>query len=462
MVKNVTDPATAKINVRRPKAGTRNWFDDVESESDEEDNTEIQPRFNGDFASQVEAAFDGGQIDMSLPQTPVWDGKELPAKVFAQQIEQPHVTQRDRSPEVPVPNVDTTPKARKRKGNPFKKADLEEQSVLYLSSSDEEEEQPTSATSYAELARREIRASLMDGFEVDASQALTMGATSSDKSLQKASPAAQVTPSTTEHVTGGTMTYLDNPSSDTLARHEDLLTSFPQTPTDSLSRHTSIRESVLSESDSLTSTKLMPVTRQEQNLIAAMRLKKIAMKRAQTQAHRQNALKTLERESSYMTAPERQIANGGPPPFNPRSPLRPSYFSATGPTFSKNQLQSHDSVTTFQSDSLPGQSTRSSMATYMTGASEDSQPSYLPLEGLPLGVSITSQTLSQRPTGSRNNTFLSDKTGSSISSQPTSVAGKLPIERQVPRSDIPSQFFMEKPYLGWQGLDSRGSLQVAH
>ncbi|KAJ9663031.1 hypothetical protein H2198_001023 [Neophaeococcomyces mojaviensis] len=480
MVKPATDPGRAKINVRRPKAGTKNWFDDVETESDEEDKTDTETRFVGDFASQVEAAFDSGRIDMLLPRSSSRMRKGFQAQRPEHKAEQAQPTSKESRPEALQSRIEKHPKGRKRKISRFEKVNLQEESVLFLSSSDEEgedgEEEPTPATSYAELARREIRASLMDGHwddsKIELGQALVVDNKNSEKLLPQLRKAASVTPPIPERNSSRMLTHLQNQSSDSLAGHDDLLTSFPRTPTDSLSRHTSFRESVLSESDSLMSTKLMTVTRQEENLIAAMRLKKISMKRTQAAAHRQDALKILELEGSQGGA-RRSRAVQRAPPLNPKSPLRLSH----APNTIEDQVRRHDSVTTFQTtDSALGQSTRSSIATYMTGTSEDLQLPYSSVDGLPLGACTAPRTSASRMVRPRNDrdTFLSEITSSSIAPQSSPTASEFsanvrgshvvmldPVARQVLREDIPSQLFMERPYLGWQGWEARANMQTA-
>lgn len=58
-VKAVADPARAKVNVRRPKAGAKNWFDNLESESSEGEQSILEVQLQGDFPIEVKAPLDG-------------------------------------------------------------------------------------------------------------------------------------------------------------------------------------------------------------------------------------------------------------------------------------------------------------------------------------------------------------------------------------------------------------------
>lgn len=428
-----TDPTRAKLNVRRPKAGTKNWFDDIDSESDEEVETDSEPQLEADFALPIETAFERGNFDIVPPRT-----SSRLSKAF-----EPQVTQRQPKAEQPVSNKSTsdsllaTETNRSRKSNRFAGVDLQEQSVLYLSSSEDEDEDeddveamPASSSNNFLLQRMETRPKDVIASNAEDSRATSMRITipdiSSDCSLAR--------PPIPERNSGRLLTYLQDQSTESLSRHDDLLTSFPLTPTDTLSRHTSF-QSIDSESDSQRSTKLMNLTKQEENLIAALRSKRVTMMRAQALAHRQDALRILELDGDCNKISEM-------PPKRQISLLNPT---------------------------ISGRSNRSSILTYMTDTSQDLQLS-LAAPRTTVYESKTSNT-SER----HRQKHVSTSTLSSITTQPLQAKYENSIntwdlhdspldklDKQPFREDIPSQLFMERPYLGWQGWEGQTEMQMAH
>ena len=443
------DPARAKVNVRRPKVGAKNWFDSLESDSDEEAATE--PQLKSDFEAVVVKAFEGERLnahplrsspyvpshksihlDQSKPQTPV----------LSEQHSQSTLLTNSRH-------------KRTKKLNRLQIADLTKESVLCLTSSDDEDSmsEPLSAASYQEFARREIRDSLMNvPFDprVEIGQALTIDPRDSENLLQVLRADKKEAPVIPRRTTSRMMTYLDDQSTETLTPN-DLLRSFPHTPSEPSA---SARESLVSEDDSIMSTKMMTVTRQEEQLIAAMRLKKCAMKRAQAKAHRQSALQILEHDSERYSEASRSAV-----PL--RSPSRALHAKPRFPQAQHNFRS--DSVTTIQTDSLKNPSIRSSIATYLTEGSFDS---HLPRSQSSRNRFRESAIYAREPQPLRD-TFLSEMTVGSTDDEndslgtPTARTSHVvvldPLDRQMLREEIPSQLFMERPFIGWER-----ALQAAH
>ena len=471
------DSARAKVNVRRPKVGAKNWFDSLDSDSDD-GSAEGEPQAHRDFAVEVEAAFDNYRVDKlssrSSSKTPTvtqsFAGSKSTHTTTAPEAQKMHE---------PILKPPVSSKSRKRKVNRLAGIDLTKQSVLLSSSSDDSEEEILSAsTSYQELARREIRESLMNGSwdesAIELGQATAVDTQGPERLLQLSSKNTSKITGAPRRVSSRLLTYLDDGSSEKFTQNHDLLTSFPRTPSDTPSRATSVQESVLSEDASILSTKFMNVTRQEQDLIAAMRRKKVAMKRAQATAHRQGTLKILELDSSRNPKSHRQGEQHRDrlhSPLTPRSPLRLSYL--VSPSTAQHSLQRPDSVTTFQTDSVQQPSVRSSMATYLSEGSGDLQLPYSSTDGLPMGSMTLPQRTKPRPNMPARDTFLSERTTTTTdtascsewspstrtSARDSHVVVLDPLERQLLRDEIPSQLFMERPFLGWE---ARANTQTAH
>lgn len=457
------DPARAKINVRRPKVGTRNWFDDLESDSSEGEADLAEPQLHNDFAAEVKAALDDGRIDKFPPRsssrTPI---ARQPRPVSVQQIQQD--TERKVQELVDLADhLESASTPRKRKIGPLVKADLTKQSILNLSSSDDESEDGASLATSRRHNNRDIRASLMnaswDESRVEYGQALTLDTRESERLMRELQDTEASKPPIPPRATSRNMTYLDDRSTETLTRKDDLMACFPRTPTDSMSRATSMRESVGSEDESTISTKVMTVTRQEENLIAAMRLKKVAMKRAQAVASRQNALRALESGNSRSRAPQNAQPTYRAPTRTNNTSRAPHLPPTRDLRFARPATRT-DSVTTFQTDSVPGQSVRSSIATYLSEGSQDLQAP----------CSVISPSTSSRPQPRPRDTFLSEMTTDSnvtasesewtpgVRDRDSHVVVLDPFERQLLRQEIPSQYFMEAPFLGWE---ARANYQAA-
>lgn len=481
MVKPVVDPSRAKINVRRPKVGTKNWFDNVDSDSSEGEDNIPEPQLHSDFATDVKSVFSDDHISPIPPRSSSTTStirQSMTAKPQTKHADAEHKVQHFLEL---ADKLETKRKPRKRKRNPLEISDLTQQSVLYLSSSGEESDGEQSSTASRDFSSKNIRASLMNAnwndSEVEFGQAVTIDTRESDKLIQQLEiQSDQICnlpkPPVPQRSTSRLRTYLEDKSTDTLTQFSqqgNATTSLALTPTESVSRAESMQESTLSEDESIVSTKLMTVTRQEENLIAAMRLKKVAMRRAQTVVDRQCALQLLEMDSSndsHSQMPHRRIDTGPIQKYS-NSPLKRS-LTHTG-RYSKlgRNVSRQDSVTTFQTESVQERSVRSSIATYLSEGSEDLQLPYSSIDGLPIGSSgVTHQHNTQgQIAGKDRNSFASAATGStsptetSPSVRDSNIIVLDSLERQMLRGDIPSQLFMERPFLGWE---ARANMQAAH
>lgn len=465
MVKTVVDPARAKVNVRRPKAGTKNWFDSLESDSSDDEGAPREIQLPDDFALEVANALQSGKVIRVPPRGSSQISASLRDLVPAQKkCGGQHRTDLARF------EISSCAPSRKRKVSMFENVDLTKQSVLCLESSDDEDNDQTIVESSENGIGREAGCAVMNSPWDDAQ--IELGSThsgstgDSERILQQLESGSHQRPPIPRRASGRKITYLDDCSTETVTQHDNLITSFPPTPTDIHSRTTSWRGSILSENESVKSTKLMTVTRQEESLIAAMRLKKAAMKRAQVTAHRQGALNILERENMQGQVPSLESRPyGHHDSIASRTPFR-------RPDHRSSELgQRTDSVTTFQTDSIRRQSARSSIATYLSEGSEDLQLPYSPIHGLPIGSSRVEREESVQSGKSHRGREMSLSDGSttpgynappgewSPNVRDSHVVELDPLSRQVLRGEIPSQLFLERPFLGWE---VQVNVQTAH
>lgn len=487
MANQTLDPARAKVNIKRPKAGTKNWFDNLDSDSSDGESISHESRLGGEFAVEVAAALGDGRIDKFPPRS----SSRPIHRSTALQSHPMHVTQESRMQRI----VELTEElvqdgmSKKRKASPFANVDLHAQSVLNLSSSDDEEDEDASSSTYQEEARREIRASLMSGSwdesNVEYGRALAVAPQEPEKVLQKTrSRQTSKPPIPPRAASRIPMTYFEDRSTETLTPNKDIMAAFPRTPSE-LSFKTpsappsgapSIQEPTFLDNESVISTKLMTVTRQEETLIAAMRLKKIAMRKAQARAHREGALKVLDTNNAG--SPLKEVPSENTHRLSQAdsiAALRMSYLpSARLQKAAKDQPRS-DSVTTFQTDSIRQPSVRSSVATYLSEGSVDPQLPYSTKDGLLTGSPIHDPEHTARPgiEKDRRETFLSGMTSESNLTSTATPAEWSPrssvrdshvvvldtLDRQLLREEIPSQLFMEPPFLGWE---ARANMQTAH
>ncbi|KAK5074904.1 hypothetical protein LTR64_001109 [Lithohypha guttulata] len=490
---SLTEPTRAKINVRRPKVGTKNWFDNLESDSSEDEDDSSEPQLYSDLALEVKTASVAGRADKHPPRCSSKRLAVVPEATAELQAAHDTYTNSEQvqqdSRNTNKPNL--TKNTNKTETSLFAKVDLTVQSVLSLSSSDDEEDDNAAVPAkHQELARKEIRASLMstgwESTDVEYGQALAVNTKKANEILQERSRRQVTKPAIPNRAASRFLTYLDDKSTETLTRNKDIITSFPSTPTEAsprlgsapAARTASGRESVVSDNESVVSTKLMTVTRQEENLIAAMRLRRIAMKRAQAAAHRAGALRVLDANNAR--SEQEVVSSNARAEFSSdqvavTAARRMSYLPPAELRKARRDESKSNSVTTIQTESTRQPSARSSVVTYLSEGSEDLQLPYSSLDRLSLGSSVVSpkhRAKAELRRGTRD-TFLSETTTDSALSHVASpqeqspksngqnrhVMTLDPLERQLLRDEIPSQLFLESPFLGWE---ARANIQVTH
>ena len=295
------NPSYLKVNVRRPKAGVKEWFDELDDQSDEEVNDE--PDFRQNFVEDLETAFKNGEIrprtapeisaanvvnyengfEISLIQrrgnTSKWI---VPARPLNIKIPPP---QHDSDDQVGVPSEDRP--AEEPHVNRMESANLQEQSVLYLSSSDDEEDDDELPNDVAQPSMRPgIRDSVLNDaideaeFEFGTAQAISTQAIASGPSakvnrlpgVEKREETASGARNVPMRRSSRLFSYFNETPTET--RTNSAMTSFPSDYSDVESDDfaaESVRSSLYANP---TNTRMMPVTRQEQRLLAAMRAKR--------------------------------------------------------------------------------------------------------------------------------------------------------------------------------------------
>jgi len=241
-------------------------------------------------------------------------------------------------------------------------------------------------------------------------------------------------------------TYFSDQSSEPAMENNDILRSFPSTPVEPSSRHASFRGSYLSDNASIESRRLVSITKQEESLLAAMRLRKVAPRHPTADRR----LAELDRKSGAQRPPIRSDSLGAPALPKAVKP-EPTHYPYSG------QSSDQASCTTFQTGRSNGPSSRFSFASFQTDTSGDAQTDVSllasPFLSPEYGVnrfsratffSTSSNDSREVPTGRRESNYKA--TLDKLSSVPT-------------REDISSQDFIDWPYRGWE---ARTTLTAAH
>lgn len=491
------DPACVKVNIRRPKAGAKHWFDGHEDDSSEDESVH-EPEFNQRFASGLESAFQNGQF------------KEIPEKQSSRiasiissdlssstvtprnsTIQQPIYEQNGIVPRIAVLNAkasqsslanDKISSSAQYKGDPFIKADLNNMSMLNLSSSDDEEEDMTVPENFVTPPigpplRESVALAFKDDSDVELGTAkavnptLTVAAAETlyarklkvDALRTKRQPLRMPIPKRGSSLM---LSYLN----DQAETQNDLIASFPATPIESAaSFRTSIRSSVaLSEAESLESCRMMPVTKQEESLLAAMRLKKATMRYNTTQLERMEALRNLERPASRLTPQY-------PPRYESRSELSldtrligdatqaqrrrsksggdTTHLRASGTTFQTNTTRNPSRLSrlSYFSERSGAMETHLSLSSSNPSNEDSASPSHLSLH-----------TTDKR--ASRDTYFSTSSAGymghsRTVTGASSHVVALDDLDKVPNRDEIPSQEFIDWPYHGWE---QRAKMGIAH
>ena len=312
------DPASVKVNVRRPKVGARHWFDGHEGDSSEEESLD-EPAFDQSFVNGVELAFQKGSIKPPSDTSTITN-TIISSSLSSSSTPKSSMFKSMRSePPPPVPRIAVLNakasktslrpnQTAKRKADPLDKTDLNKNSVLNLSS-DDEDEPITPQLADPVLSGPPIRDSVGKTFstesQVELGIAETIGIVPGGPDHPNVKyPKVSLPPKRgkihmpiPKRTSSLMLSQLADQSED------DLIASFPATPVESVPSHgTSLRSSLaVSDAGSLESRRLMSVTKQEESLLAAMRLKKAAMGYHTTRDVRLQTLRNLERGQSRLS-----------------------------------------------------------------------------------------------------------------------------------------------------------------
>lgn len=497
MLLDPMDPASVKVNVRRPKTGAKHWFDGHLGDSSDEEIID-EPEFNQSFANGLESTFRNGQfgnrpahISTRFTNTSSSGLSSVTATPRNSSFQQPMYEQNGIVPRINVLNAKaskaslsktTDSASSKRRTDRLAEADLSKSSVLNLSSSEDEEDgAPTPQPIEMPQMGPRLRDSVADAFSHD--QQIELG------TAQAINPSYPMIGSETPHL--GKPTVIQHESRDHLRMpvprrgsslmlsylndqvesQPDLLASFPATPTESVaSPETSFRGSMaFSDTGSMESRRMMSLTKQEESLIAAMRLKKAAVRYNTTQHRRLETLRELEQQSTRSTS---RI----PGSYESRSMLSLNTSLAAEPALKAYRRRSRSggdtdriraSGTTFQTTTSQNPS-RLSRLNYRPEPSAD--------RGTHLSLSSSEPSIENSASPSHFSLNTNDKrlsretyfstssasyrghsrtvTGTSSNVVALDDLGKVPN-----RDEIPSQEFIDWPYQGWEHHAKMG---VAH
>ena len=517
------DPSSVKVNVRRPKMGAKHWFDGHEDDSSEGEIID-EPEFQHNFVLGMESAFQNDEIKASSSDASTITTKPLSSAISFESNGTPHSQALptmgygqqltyEEPPRIAVlsakaskSNLSTISAAQshKSRSNALADRDLSKSSVLSLSSDEEDDDLAPKARPRKAMAmppKPMLRASVEDAFgttasiELDTAKAMVAKQTNKTiepprikhmRPLYQQPSREQLKMPIPKRGSSLMLSYL-NKQYAAEPGSGDLLASFPATPADSLapSRNTSVRSSAaVSDAGTVESKRLMSVTRQEESLLAAMRLKKAAMRYQTTQDKRLEALHELERDASRPSSkvPARPMMKSFPSQLSIGTPQ--AYVSArTSPRHHRRSLSGDDATrlrasgTTFQTTSSRNPS-QMSRFTFGTDISTSTTPHATRLSLSSSNESSDSQSASHSLLSSSTadrrqsrDTYFSTSSASqyggggggggghartlTINSHIVDLNG---LDQTPKRSGIPSQDFIDWPYKGW---DERAELGLA-
>ena len=495
------DPMCPKVNVRRPKAGVKEWFDDIDDQSDDEWNSE--PDLQSNFVDYIETAFKNGEIrPRTAPeQEPVgeWNPETfldsppskgpnrlvtLDEKVagISRGKSVPHfdfkIPQASFSGNLSRPQKDSTSEPL-GKTNRLEAANLNEESVLWLSSSDDEEEPHTITLPTSRNRTTVIRDSLaidpIDVAEIEigtakavSKQELQLSQTPQIKRLRSV---RKNSPSSTDYNvptrrSSKMFSYLNDTSSD--SRAPSTITSFPSDFSDVDSEELaseSIRSSLYTDPEN---TRLMTVTRQEELLLAAMRAKRANLGGKVSRSSIRSLSDGSSRRSLRLYHPTPRNLQTGTPLAEQldrglrrtsNTSIRFRDLNGIREFYRRSGVYSRASGTTFQSNRLSTATFQSSVndfADECSSSPDDSQES----------PETPHATLEPESMSQRSNSVVTDATASPVNqyqhSRRRTDSGNIIVLDDLdaaPKRDTLSQEFIEWPYSGW---NSQAGLAVAH
>ncbi|KIX04220.1 uncharacterized protein Z518_07774 [Rhinocladiella mackenziei CBS 650.93] len=476
-----------KINIKRPKAGAKYWFDGLEVESSEDESIH-EPELQQSFVAGMEMAFEDGRIGLlskdanrvynatadmlgqgSGPlssQTKPPSSHLLPASAIPPRISTLNAkSSRSTLCQNGSQRASSTPS--KPKASSLASMDLHHTSILDLSSSDDDEPPPRDTEivenslpplreSIAVESLTESEIEIATAKAVETKQQSSFLGTPSLRRVHGGQPRRKERAAMNVHHKrpGRRFTYLSDQSSDPMLDETDLLTSFPATPTDPpSSQRESFQGSCLSDGASIESRRLMSVTRQEESLLAAMRLRKAVL----NQGHGGTADRRVRALRGVPTRPQRQLQ---------RSSVTMEVL-AHSQTRKPERVQSiysgnfdQASCTTFQTGISNDPSVRFSLASFRTETSVEPETDVSP------SLVMTSPTFLAPNPGNRmsRSTFFSTSTNDSrdnlCNRRESHYLSTLEKLQTVPqRDEVSSQDFIDWPYRGWE---TRSKLAAAH
>lgn len=483
------DPACLKVNVRKPKVGVKHWFDGLEGDTSEEDLVD-EPEFEQNFVTGLETAFRDDKIkppsDNSSVRTDT-HGVNISSSSVAtprQYLQSPSTAPKS-SPRVAVLTAKAsktslarqstrsqTTSASKRKA--IEETDLTKDSYLNLSGSEDEEDVRQNVRAAPVRSPQPLKPALRDSValafnneslvEVGTAHEMTAKASTIGtqhsrvrtlKVVSRNSRGEQLQMPVPKRGSSLALSNLYEQVERESAQTEpksDLIPPFPATPTESENSGYRMSVSVFSDTDSVASRRMMSVTKQEESLLAAMRLKKAAMKQTVTRDKRLQALRNLEKGQQRPTPPKREPSADSMSSFHPRQTRQPVY----GEQLDSDSGVSRDSGTTFHTNTTARQSHMTYEAPHAVNrlslSSVDSNeqslsPSLLSLNTPDRRVSRDTYYSPPGPPPRIGQHHSRNRTESSHCSNIVSLddLSKAP----ATRDDISSQDFIDWPYRGW-------------
>ncbi|RMD42462.1 hypothetical protein DV735_g2670, partial [Chaetothyriales sp. CBS 134920] len=477
-----TDPTCVKVNIWKPKAGTKYWFDGLDDSSEDEDFEE--PEFRQNLVLGIESDFRNDQI--GAPSS----GKQshLPIRATGHDI-----TPRDgtgliagkASNRVAVLNAKASRSnlpsalAPQSQLQPLGQHNLSENSVLDLSSDEDD------LLGLEKMGSRSSHHGLRDSVGLDSnidssdelSTARTINVISRMKPVEVVRirrppaipPAAREQSQMLIPKRGSSLPLTHrHDSAESKDDSSDLIAAFPLTPVESVaapslntsirsssafpltpvgsvapSFNTSIRSSVaLSSTGSVESRRLMSVTRQEESLLAAMRLKKAAMKYNTSQVKRSSAA-TKTVESGQSPAPSRTLTRfPSVPQLYYRSPPTPGSDLTPRRHCPPSLVEDGSSaVAGEKKDPTPGRLSFSSSTHSAQHSATPSLPSSTADQRQSRDTNFSLPMANERTTASGHHRTLT------VNSH---VVALDDLDQAPKRDQIPSQEFIDWPYKGWE------------
>jgi hypothetical protein len=473
--KSLYESPRLKVNIRRPKAGAKYWFDGLEGDSSDDESIQ-EPQCQPSFVAGFETAFEGGQIRSAPepdPRQPHTNGvsttfhkrksRPPPNHMLPPSAIPPRVsTLNAKSSKTSLVRKTSDLTTRSLKPSSLASKDLKKTSVLDLSSSDDERT-PTLRKTPVPNMRPQIRDSIAidaivesdivvgTAMAVNTNQGSSVQATPSIRRVKRAQSRRKenLPPKPPMPAQNATNDYLSDISSEPVQEENDLITFFPPTPT--LDRSPSLRPSfqeMSSDSASIESRRLMHVTRQEEVLLAAIRSKKAALNYA--------PIATSDPRIQALLKKDRKPSKRNPSSLRNSTSVKAADVQPHAQSIYLNTDVDRGSSTTIETGISHDPSVRYSMASFLTGTSIDAGTEAPSLRDTvsPMTLRSTSQAALNRVSRS---TFLSESTSSSredlkFRKENHYRAALDRLQAPVKREEISSQDFIDFPYEGWMKI----------